>query len=140
MPAPRSPAFDTLGLHAGQHPDPVTGARAVPIYQTTSYRLSGRRACGCLFNLGRAGRIYTRFSNPTTAVSGRARRGTGRRCGRHLHGQRTWPRAGRHLAEALPNAHVVALEGAGHMLISERPDEVLDAVRGLAQNLAVDCS
>jgi pimeloyl-ACP methyl ester carboxylesterase len=48
-------------------------------------------------------------------------------------------KAGRHLAEALPNAHVVALKGAGHMLISERPDEVLDAVRGLAQNVTVDC-
>jgi pimeloyl-ACP methyl ester carboxylesterase len=46
-------------------------------------------------------------------------------------------KAGRHLAQALPNAHVVALKGAGHMLISERPDEVLDAVRGLAQNVAV---
>jgi Cys/Met metabolism PLP-dependent enzyme len=37
MPAPKPPAFETLSLHAGQHPDPVTGARAVPIYQTTSY-------------------------------------------------------------------------------------------------------
>ena len=36
MPAPKPPAFETLSLHAGQHPDPVTGARAVPIYQTTS--------------------------------------------------------------------------------------------------------
>jgi pimeloyl-ACP methyl ester carboxylesterase len=47
-------------------------------------------------------------------------------------------KAGRHLAEALPNAHVVALKGAGHMLISERPDEVLDAVRGLAQHMVGD--
>ena len=37
MAAPKPPAFDTLSLHAGQHPDPVTGSRAVPIYQTTSY-------------------------------------------------------------------------------------------------------
>src|SRR3954465_12878735 len=37
MPAPKPPAFETLSLHAGQHPDPVTGSRAVPIYQTTSY-------------------------------------------------------------------------------------------------------
>ena len=37
MPAPKPPAFETLSLHAGQHPDSITGARAVPIYQTTSY-------------------------------------------------------------------------------------------------------
>ena len=37
MPAPKPPAFETLSLHAGQRPDPATGARAVPIYQTTSY-------------------------------------------------------------------------------------------------------
>jgi O-acetylhomoserine (thiol)-lyase len=37
MPAPKPPAFETLSLHAGQHPDPVTRSRAVPIYQTTSY-------------------------------------------------------------------------------------------------------
>jgi O-acetylhomoserine (thiol)-lyase len=68
MPAPRSPAFDTLGLHAGQHPDPVTGARAVPIYQTTSYVFQDADHAAALFNLERAGHIYTRISNPTTAV------------------------------------------------------------------------
>ena len=68
MSAPRSPAFDTLGLHAGQHPDPVTGARAVPIYQTTSYVFQDADHAAALFNLERAGHIYTRISNPTTAV------------------------------------------------------------------------
>src|SRR5215471_16216868 len=68
MPAPKPPAFETLSLHAGQHPDPVTGARAVPIYQTTSYVFKDTEHAAALFNLERAGHIYTRISNPTTAV------------------------------------------------------------------------
>ena len=68
MPAPKPPAFETLSLHAGQHPDPVTGARAVPIYQTTSYVFQDFEHAEALFNFERAGHIYTRISNPTTAV------------------------------------------------------------------------
>ena len=68
MPGPKPPAFETLSLHAGQHPDPVTGARAVPIYQTTSYVFQDTDHAAALFNLERAGHIYTRISNPTTAV------------------------------------------------------------------------
>src|SRR5262244_2542116 len=68
MPAPKPPAFETLSLHAGQHPDPITGARAVPIYQTTSYVFQDTEHAAALFNLERAGHIYTRISNPTTAV------------------------------------------------------------------------
>src|ERR1700760_560092 len=68
MPAPKPPAFETLSLHAGQHPDPVTGARAVPIYQTTSYVFQDADHAAALFNLERAGHIYTRISNPTIAV------------------------------------------------------------------------
>jgi O-acetylhomoserine (thiol)-lyase len=68
MPAPKSPAFETLSLYAGQHPDPATGARAVPIYQTTSYVFHDTEHAAALFNLERAGHIYTRISNPTTAV------------------------------------------------------------------------
>src|ERR1700694_5438549 len=68
MPAPKPPAFETLSLHAGQHPDPATGARAVPIYQTTSYVFRDSEHAAALFNLERAGHIYTRISNPTTAV------------------------------------------------------------------------
>lgn len=60
--------FDTLALHAGQHPDPVTGARAVPIYQTTSYVFRDAEHAAEMFNLERAGHVYTRISNPTTAV------------------------------------------------------------------------
>ena len=59
---------DTLSLHAGQHPDPVHGARAVPIYQTTSYVFRDTDQAAALFNLERAGHLYTRISNPTTAV------------------------------------------------------------------------
>lgn len=68
MAAPRPPAFDTLSLHAGQHPDPATGARAVPLYQTTSYVFPDADHAAALFNLERPGHIYTRISNPTTAV------------------------------------------------------------------------
>jgi O-acetylhomoserine (thiol)-lyase len=57
-----------MSLHAGQHPDPLTGARAVPIYQTTSYVFESADHAAALFNLERAGHIYTRISNPTTGV------------------------------------------------------------------------
>ncbi len=59
---------DTLSLHAGQRPDPATGARAVPIYQTTSYVFDDTEQAASLFNLERAGHIYSRISNPTVAV------------------------------------------------------------------------
>ena len=68
MAGPKPPCFETLSLHAGQHPDPVTGARAVPIYQTTSYVFQDADHAAALFNLERAGHIYTRISNPTIAV------------------------------------------------------------------------
>ena len=68
MPAPKPPEFETLALHAGQHPDPVTGARAVPIYETTSYVFADSDHAAGLFNLEQAGNIYSRISNPTTAV------------------------------------------------------------------------
>src|SRR5262249_22870972 len=59
MAGPKPPAFETRSLHAGQHPDPVTGARAVPIYQTTSYVFQDTDHAAALFNLERAGHIYT---------------------------------------------------------------------------------
>jgi O-acetylhomoserine (thiol)-lyase len=65
---PRFLKFDTLSLHAGQQPDAVTGARAVPIYQTTSYVFRDTDQAAALFNLERAGHIYSRISNPTVAV------------------------------------------------------------------------
>jgi O-acetylhomoserine (thiol)-lyase len=68
MAGPKPPSFETLSLHAGQHPDPVTGSRAVPIYQTTSYVFEDADHAAALFNLERAGHIYTRISNPTIAV------------------------------------------------------------------------
>jgi O-acetylhomoserine (thiol)-lyase len=68
MTTPKSPRFDTLSLHAGQQPDPATGARAVPIYQTTSYVFDDTDHAAALFNLERAGHIYSRISNPTVAV------------------------------------------------------------------------
>ena len=68
MADPKFLKFDTLALHAGQRPDPVTGARAVPIYQTTSYVFRDTDQAAALFNLERAGHIYSRISNPTVAV------------------------------------------------------------------------
>ena len=60
--------FDTLSLHAGQEPDPTTGARAVPIYQTTSYSFVDSEQAAGLFNLEEPGHIYSRISNPTVTV------------------------------------------------------------------------
>src|SRR5271165_1087864 len=68
MAAPTPPGFETLSLHAGQHPDPVHGARAVPIYQTTSYVFDDTDHAASLFNLERPGYVYSRISNPTVAV------------------------------------------------------------------------
>jgi O-acetylhomoserine (thiol)-lyase len=68
MTGPKPPRFDTLSLHAGQRPDPTTGSRAVPIYQTTSYVFEDTEHAASLFNLERAGHIYSRISNPTVAV------------------------------------------------------------------------
>ncbi len=60
--------FDTLQLHAGQQPDPTTGSRAVPIYQTTSYNFKSAQHAADLFALKEPGNIYTRIMNPTTGV------------------------------------------------------------------------
>ncbi|MEI6459155.1 MAG: O-acetylhomoserine aminocarboxypropyltransferase [Pseudomonadota bacterium] len=68
MAAPSPPGFETLSLHAGQHPDPEHRARAVPIYQTTSYVFEDGEQAAALFNLERPGYIYSRISNPTVAV------------------------------------------------------------------------
>jgi O-acetylhomoserine (thiol)-lyase len=62
------PGFETMALHAGQQPDPTTGARAVPIYQSTSFVFRDSEHAARLFALQEAGDIYTRISNPTTAV------------------------------------------------------------------------
>jgi O-acetylhomoserine (thiol)-lyase len=68
---PNSPSYphpDTLAVHAGQSPDPATGARAVPIYQTASYVFPDADHAASLFNMERAGHVYSRLSNPTNAV------------------------------------------------------------------------
>src|ERR687884_259784 len=68
MAAPRHLQFDTLSLHAGQQPDPATGARATPIYLTTSFVFRDTDHAAALFNMERAGHVYSRISNPTNAV------------------------------------------------------------------------
>jgi O-acetylhomoserine (thiol)-lyase len=62
------PGFSTLSLHAGQRPDPATGARAVPIYQTTSFVFRSTEHAAALFNLEEPGFLYSRIANPTVAV------------------------------------------------------------------------
>jgi len=68
MPGPKYIQFDTLSLHAGQRPDSATGARATPIYQTTSYVFRDTEHAASLFNSERAGHVYSRITNPTNAV------------------------------------------------------------------------
>jgi O-acetylhomoserine (thiol)-lyase len=67
MPGYADPGFDTLALHAGAVPD-ATGARAVPIHLTTSFVFESSDHAAALFNLERAGHVYSRISNPTNAV------------------------------------------------------------------------
>src|SRR6187399_2391860 len=66
--ADREFGFETLCLHAGQIPDAQTGSRAVPLYQTASYVFDSADHAASLFNLQTFGNVYTRISNPTTAV------------------------------------------------------------------------
>ncbi len=66
--ADRKPGFDTLAIHAGAAPDPTTGARVTPIYQTTSFVFNDVQHAADLFALRAFGNIYTRLMNPTTAV------------------------------------------------------------------------
>ena len=68
MPGYSDPGFDTLALHAGAAPDPATGARAVPIHLSTSFVFESSDHAAALFNLERAGHVYSRISNPTNAV------------------------------------------------------------------------
>jgi O-acetylhomoserine (thiol)-lyase len=66
--AERTPGFSTLSIHAGAKPDPTTGARATPIYQTTSFVFDDVEHAASLFGLQAFGNIYTRIGNPTCAV------------------------------------------------------------------------
>ncbi|MDB5764210.1 MAG: O-acetylhomoserine aminocarboxypropyltransferase [Herminiimonas sp.] len=68
MTGPKYPGFETLSLHAGATPDPATGARATPIYLTTSFVFKDSDHAASLFNMERAGHVYSRISNPTNAV------------------------------------------------------------------------
>lgn len=68
MSGPNYLGFDTLSLHAGAAPDPTTGARATPIYLTTSFVFKNSDHAASLFNMERSGHVYSRISNPTNAV------------------------------------------------------------------------
>src|SRR6476659_1703136 len=65
---PKTPHPDTLAVHAGQSPDPATGSRALPIYQTASYVFPDTDTAAALFNMETPGHVYSRLSNPTVAV------------------------------------------------------------------------
>ena len=66
--SPPTAGFDTMALHAGQSPDPTTGARATPIYQSAAFVFPDSDVAAGLFNIERAGHVYSRLSNPTNAV------------------------------------------------------------------------
>ena len=68
MTKPKTTHFDTLSLHAGAKPDPATGARATPIHLTASFVFPDSDHAAALFNMERAGHVYSRISNPTCAV------------------------------------------------------------------------
>jgi len=68
MSGPRYPGFDTLLLHAGASPDPATGARATPVYFTSSFAFRDSDHAASLFNMERSGHVDSRLSNPTVAV------------------------------------------------------------------------
>src|SRR5512143_1168014 len=68
MAKPKTTHFDTLALHAGAVPAPATGARATPIYQSASFVFPDSDHAAALFNMERAGHVYSRISNPTVAV------------------------------------------------------------------------
>src|SRR5258706_2083002 len=69
--SPKTPHSDTLAVHAGQSPDPATGARAVPIYQTASFVFPDTDTAAALFNMETPGHVYSRLSNPTVAAFGK---------------------------------------------------------------------
>ena len=94
---------ETLAIHAGQIPDAATGARALPIYQTTSFVFDSADHAASLFNLQTFGNVYSRLSNPTVAAleervaaleGGRAARGLGQRHGGRGDGADDHPAAG----------------------------------------------
>src|SRR5579872_2931452 len=64
----RAFGFDTRAIHAGQRPDPYTGARAMPIYQTSSFVFEDTESAAAYFNLQEYGNIYSRIMNPTVAA------------------------------------------------------------------------
>ena len=68
MKKPKNLKPDTLSLHAGQRPDSETGARATPIYQTSSFVFKDTETAAGIFNVERTGHVYSRISNPTNAV------------------------------------------------------------------------
>ena len=103
--------FTTRQLHAGQQPDPTTGSRAVPIYQTTSYQFRDTEHAANLFALKEFGNIYTRIMNPTTDVLEQRIAEPGRRR------RRRWRPARGHAAQTMA---ILTLCGAGDHIVCSR--------------------
>ncbi len=118
---PKTHRFDTLSLHAGSRPDPATGARATPIYQTSSFVFPDTDHAAALFNMERAGHVYSRLSNPDLRGARGANRGARRRHRRHRDGERPGGAASRDRDAAVGRAsHIVAsrsLYGGSHNLL-----------------------
>ncbi len=96
MPEEKKQHLATLAVHAGQSPDPATGSRAVPIYQTTSYLFQDADHAGRLFALKEFGNIYTRIMNPTTDVLEKRVAALEERCSSTCRGVRTGSRDPHH--------------------------------------------
>ena len=119
--APRAFGFETRQVHAGQRPDPNTGARAVPIFQTTSYVFEDPESAAAYFNLQEYGNTYSRIMNPTTAVFEERMASLEGGCGgrfrilEHVAGgleDRDGARAGIRVGP-LPGMHLAGLEAEG---------------------------
>jgi homoserine O-acetyltransferase len=95
----KTPDFETLALHGGQAPDPATNARAVPIYQTTSYVFNDAEHAANLFALREFGNIYTRMMNPTTDVLEKRIASAGRQSAQNI----AFNEIGRHAIVLDPN-------------------------------------
>ena len=105
---------ETIALHGGQEPDPTTNARAVPIYQTTSYVFDDTQHAADLFALAVPGNIYTRIMNPTSGVLEQRLTDLEGGIGAVAVGRRRWRPERRRRRVGRSGAGVGRLHGAGH--------------------------
>ena len=140
MKKPKTFRFDTLSLHAGARPDPATGARATPIYQTASFAFRDTDHAASIFNIERAGHVYSRTAlemltfwghSATAHLGGSPTPGMWMLgCGLRLLEEASEGvlHADLNACNAYTSVETVVLPGSGHALLSERPDPVLDVL------------